>query len=368
MSREVRVGLMFLLSVSILGMSLYFLGNFQEMVGYKIRFKKVNGLAVDSPVHYNGVPIGRVTKIVLEEEVQPGQDVPIIVNIAVHRSVRNHIRASTDADIKSVGVLGDKSILLITRDYGAPILAEGDFINTAATALDVDKLLEQGTDLVTDVGEITKDLKKILNQMANEDGLLQRVISDKELVANLQKAVSGVLGYLENDENMMALMLKDKEFADKVKGDLESVMDDVTTITARYREANGLVPALMTDEEYKRTVQEKLLEVLNESSSYVKTLKDGRGLVHKMTQDEVYAERLTQNLDKASFHLASILEKIDRGEGTAALLVNDPSLYAGLYEVVYGLQHSGISKWYIQRKQKKGARMIDEKQKNKETP
>ena len=36
-------------------------------------------------------------------------------------------------------------------------------------------------------------------------------------------------------------------------------------------------------------------------------------------------------------------------------------------QVVYGVKHSGITKWYIQKKQKKGARILEKQQENEES-
>lgn len=357
MNREVRVGMMFVVSILILGGTLYFLGSFQEMLKYKIRFDQVSGLSVDSPVSFNGVNIGRVSKITLaEEEPTPGA-VPIIVTIAVHRSVRNHIRAASQADIKSIGILGDKSITLITNDYASEILEEGAFIQPAIKRLDVDKLLEQGTDLVTDVTEITENLKKVLAELSGGSGLLHNMIHDEKLANDLKTAVARILHYLEQDENLMTLMLKDPEFAARVRTGVSSVLEDASAVTHDMASGMGLLPALMTDEAYKIEVTGKLNRLLDSTNSFVNALSQSQGLVYRLTQDEDYGRRVSENLEKASFHLASILEKIDEGDGTAALVVNDPELYQGLYEVVYGLQHSGITKWYIQKKQRQGARL-----------
>ncbi len=366
MNREVRVGLMFIISLAILGASLYFLGSFQEMVKYKIKFDKVIGLAVDSPVHFNGVPIGRVSKIVLSEETQQPGQVPIIVTIKVHRSARNHIRHSTEADIKSVGILGDKSILLITRDYTADLLEEGAFIHPSPKMVDVEKLLAQGTDMVTDITAVTENLKKILDQLANEDGVLQRLISDTELADELKATVRRAAAYLENEDSVAGLLLKDPAFAADLKSRVTTISANVAAISEQFREGEGLVPALMTDKAYKQEVQKKINHMLDSTTAYVETLSESRGLLYKLTRDEEYGLRISQNLEKASYHLASILEKIDEGEGTASLVVNDPSLYQGIYEVVYGLQHSGVSKWYLRKKQKKGAKLKAREEEKKE--
>ncbi len=360
MNREVRVGIMFVIALGVLGITLYFLGSFQEMVKYKIKFEKVNGLEVDSPVHFNGVPIGRVTKIVLSEEAEASREVPIIVTLAIHRSARSHIRASTLADIRAIGVLGDKFILLVTKNYDDPVLEEGGFIRPVPKALDVEKLLEQGTDLVTDVTEITEDLKLVLEKLAHGDGTLQRIIQDPQMADNLSLAVDRILAYLQNEQSLMALMLSDPVFANKVKTRTERILDDIAGLTEDYREGTGLLPALLADEAFKKEVQQKVLHMLDAGNAYVDAMNQSKGLLYKLSQDEAYGQRVSENLEKASRHLASILEKIDEGDGSAALAINDPSLYEGLYEVVYGLQHSGLSKWYIRKKQKKGSKLMDE--------
>ena len=357
MSREARVGLMFAVSLIILGVTLYFMGSFQETLGYKIRFSKVFGLEIDSPVQFNGVPIGRVTKIVLSEETPTDQGVPIIVSIAVHRSVRNHIRTTTEADIKSVGILGDKSILLITKDYGTAVLEEGDFIKPSSKMLDVEKLLAQGTDVVADITEVTEDLRKILDQMANENGLIPRLITDTKLADDLHQIVARASSYLETDDNLMAMLFKDPALAKELRTELTSITSNLTAITGKIRNGEGLVPALMTDAAYKDEIKGKIDHLLDSATTLIASLSNEKGLLYRLTQDEAYGERVAQNLDKASFHLASILEKVDKGDGSASLLINDPSLYQGIYEVVYGLQHSGVSKWYIQKKQRKGEKL-----------
>ncbi len=370
MSREARVGVMFLIALALFGVAMYFLTNMKELVTYRIKFDKVNGLAADSTVEFRGVPIGRVTSIELSDEVKAGAQVPIIVTIGIHRTARNHIRTSTFADIRAVGILGDKAILLLTEDYGAPELEEDAFIATAAKALDVDRLLAQGEDLVTDVTAITKDLRTVLADMAAEEGALGSLIGDKKVGNDLKRALAGAADYMQQRDNLLGLLLKDPAFAAMVKSRLEHGLGNFEQLGERYKDADGLLPMLMEDQTFRDETRKRVLALLDDSQAVAASLREGKGLLQKMTSDEPYAERVSTNLEKASFHLASILEKIDTGDGTAAMVLNDPSLYQGLYEVVYGLKHSGLSKWYIQNKQKKGAALLakPDPTKKKETP
>ncbi len=359
MNREVRVGLMFTLSVLILGTALYYVGNFQETLAYRIQFSKVNGLAVDSPVHFNGVPIGRVTKITLDVQERPDGKVPINVDIAVHRSARDHIRTSTVADIKSIGVLGDKYILLLTDDYTAEMLEVDGQIQTSDKGLDVERLLEQGTDFVTDVSQITKDLKQFLTQLNSKQGLIQRMVGDEQFAADLIQRLDKAVGQLENREGLISLLLTDPEFAARFRTEFNQIAGGMNALIEKFEKGDGLIPALMEDAEYRDAFKAKSTALLDNLSGYVTRVSESRGLLYRLTEDEEYGERVAANIEKATFHLASILEKIDQGEGSASLMINDPSLYQGLYQVVYGLEHSGISKWYIQRKRKRGAKMMD---------
>jgi len=366
LSREVRVGLMFTLALIMFGTALYFLGNLKEMVSYKIKFHKVNGLQPDSPVEFRGVPIGRVTRIELDDEINPSSQVPIIVFISVHRTARNHLRTSTIADIRSVGILGDKTILLMTNEYASPVLEEDDFIQVAPSTLDVDKLIEKGEGLFTDFTTITTDLRTLLEKMTTDKGTLNTLISDEAMAKDLKATISGAVSYMEQQDNLLALLMKDPEFAHLVETRVGKSLANVEALTGRYRNANGLLPMLLEDQAYRDQTKEHLDNLFVMAEELVQSYKDGKGLAHVLTQDEAYGKRVSENLEKASFHLSSILEKIDTGDGTASLVVNDPSLYAGLYEVVYGLQHSGLSKWYIQRKQKKGAALKSAPQYEKE--
>jgi phospholipid/cholesterol/gamma-HCH transport system substrate-binding protein len=287
---------------------------------------------------------------------------PIVVTIAVHRSGRNHIREWTEADIRSVGVLGDKSISLVTPDYQAPLLEEGGSIKLSPKVVDVDKLLAQGTDMVADVTEITESLKKLLNTFNQEEGVLQSLIDDPQLALDLKSVVNRAVSDLQRDDTLIALLMRDQSFAAEMRGRIMRITEGIESLTSQYGEAQGLIPMLMADEDYKAEVKSKVDTLLREGITFAESLNEGKGLVHRLLQDEEYGERVAENIEKASYHLASILEKIDEGEGSASMVVNDPSLYEGLYEVVYGIKNSGISSWYIRRKQRQGERLL-EKQK-----
>lgn len=359
MNKEFRVGLMFLIAAAIMIATVYYVGNFQDRVTYRVRFEKVSGLTVDSPVHFNGVPIGRVRKIVLEEEPENLAKADVVVTIEVHRSARAHVRQSTRADIKSIGILGDKYVLLVTSNYSSPELEPDAFIPTVANKLNVDELLQQGTDVVADVSQITEDLKSVLNDLAKGEGTLQMLIRNKDLSDELDGALRQSLAEIRAGQSLAGLVLNNRAFAEDVRKTVENITADWEEIVEPLKSGDGIAPMLMADAEFRDQVRDKVNRLLDELQAAATNFNESRGLYYKMTQDEEYAERVADNIEKSTYHLASILEKLDEGQGSAGLLINDPTLYQGLYEVVYGVQHSGITKWFVQRKRRQGQKELE---------
>ena len=63
----------------------------------------------------------------------------------------------------------------------------------------------------------------------------------------------------------------------------------------------------------------------------------------RLIDDRAYGDRLLAKLDRAIEDLASVVAKLDRGEGTLGKLVNDPALY----DESKGLVHDMRSSWTV---------------------
>jgi phospholipid/cholesterol/gamma-HCH transport system substrate-binding protein len=66
----------------------------------------------------------------------------------------------------------------------------------------------------------------------------------------------------------------------------------------------------------------------------------GQGILHTLIYEPPQEQDLVMEALAAGANLNSILQKIDRGEGTLGLLVNDPTLYDDLKLLVGGAQRS----------------------------
>jgi hypothetical protein len=61
-----------------------------------------------------------------------------------------------------------------------------------------------------------------------------------------------------------------------------------------------------------------------------------------------------------------VAEKIDRGDGTAGRLVNDPALFEAVDDILVGIDESKPLKWLVRNRQRSGIEKRYEAEKAKE--
>src|SRR5213596_1182916 len=132
---------------------------------------------------------------------------------------------------------------------------------------DIEALLGQGGDIVTNIVEVTTSLKD-------------------------------VLGAIQRGEGLLGAMLRNRELGETTLVDVQRTMANVQATTAA-RELLGHV---------RRSARslDQLTTRLNR----------GNGALARVMEDETYARRLLGNLDRAISDLAEVAAKLDRGQGT----------------------------------------------------
>jgi hypothetical protein len=83
-------------------------------------------------------------------------------------------------------------------------------------------------------------------------------------------------------------------------------------------------------------------------------LETEQGLFGRLLNDEAYADALAGDLEAALRNAAEITDKINRGEGTLGLLVNERALHDGAEEIVAGVNDSKFARWLARRYRKRG--------------
>jgi hypothetical protein len=89
-------------------------------------------------------------------------------------------------------------------------------------------------------------------------------------------------------------------------------------------------------------------------SGFSKDLSAGKGLLPKLVKDEDFARELMKDLSRISGSLARVAEKLDRGDGTAGKLVNDPAVYDAIDDILVGVNESKLLRWLVRNRQRSG--------------
>lgn len=98
-------------------------------------------------------------------------------------------------------------------------------------------------------------------------------------------------------------------------------------------------------------------DLLEHASILVKNINEGNSVISRLLKDAETGDRFIKmiaQLEQASTRLNSILEKIDKGEGSVGMLVNDPSTALSLQDLFLGVNESGLLKNLVRRAERDG--------------
>ncbi|HEX4959785.1 MAG TPA: MlaD family protein [Thermoanaerobaculia bacterium] len=371
-AREVRVGLLILAALAVLATTIFVLGQknnlFTSKNRYSVELNSVSGLKPGNPVQLNGVDVGAVEKV----ELPPNPWRQLIrVWITVESRYASRLRAPQGnqpaipgqtpsvARIKTLGLLGDKYIDLTSGSPGYEVIPDGGSI-PAAQPTNVDALLASGEDAMDNVVAISSSLNKILARLERGEGLIGELTSDSESSRRLKASLLGtseslqrVAAKLETGQGPLPRLLNDRALADQ----LAQSMDRLQGILTKAESGEGLLPSLLNDPNAKTQLNETLAtlhKVSQDLQSFTSGLEKSDALLPRLVKDEAYGREVTEQLRQAVQNLNDVSRKLDKGDGTAAKLINDPQIYDAVNDVIVGVHQSRILRWLIRNRQKKG--------------
>jgi phospholipid/cholesterol/gamma-HCH transport system substrate-binding protein len=270
----------------------------------RVRFvaDRADGLSNGSAVLYRGVNVGHVEKLSRAED-----QLHVYIDATVDKSPP--LPANLSAIIRSQGLVGSGAMLVMetTEPQPSGTLAPDQLIQTRFIGLDI--IPPAFTDLALELRGAAKQFR--------DSGLVMHL--DEQLVKT-GKLVDSIQS-----------VLSDPQVRDNLKASLESIRtstEKADRIAANLEKFTGQLDHLTA--EATATITDTHAQVLSLS---------------KQTSDRLQqASKLLDNLD-------SIAEKVNKGQGTAGQIVNDPKLYQNLVETSQELSatvtelHHLIQQW-----------------------
>ena len=277
-SNETKVGVLAALAITLLILGFNFLKGKNLLKGRETVFAvfpKVDGLSTSDAVKINGLQVGTVSEM---EEADA--DVSNVV-VGFHLSRNVNIPDDSYATI-SANPLG-ATVVNIFRGESKTFIKGGDTIRTMRSAGLLDDLK----------GTLTPTMSKVDGTLQSLDSLVEQAgsVLDPKTKANLQATLANLS---EASQSLNVLL-------DPKKGALASTLGNVNSFTGNLKSNNDSINRI----------------IANASALSAR--------LARLELEETVA-RLQKTLD----NLNRTLAKIEKGDGTLGLLVNDPKLYNNL--------------------------------------
>ncbi len=302
-TKTFAVGVVALVALTIIAVGVFLIGREQRFwegrTSYWLQFSRTNGLQEGAPVALDGVNVGWVSRMRFPPDPTARY---VEVKVAVSSNVAPRIRADTVGKIQTLGLLGDKYIALTSGTLQSEPIEPGGLIRSV-DPVDYEAILGQSGDIVTNAIEVTALLRQVLTDINQGEGLIGRLVSDRDF---------------------------GRQFADDLSltlANIESATRRVDDLFARIQAGEGTLGTLMASKEQLSTILANLETASDQAAEFATKLNEGKGALARLATDEEFATQTLDNIQRTSVSIAEIAEKVRAGEGTIGKLVNEDTLY-----------------------------------------
>jgi phospholipid/cholesterol/gamma-HCH transport system substrate-binding protein len=312
------VGMMALATLLITGTLLLLLGKLPTRAGNDypllIRFNYAAGVMEGTPVRKSGVLIGRVSNVGLTD-----QDSQVLVTAKIY--TRNAIYSDEQCRI-SRDLFGDTALIFVSQGGKRPrrerlqpgTAIQGQDMSDDPTGLK--RALEGPINTVNQTGQALKEAseqlgsaaKKIEDLLDSEKGRIHDVLDN---AAESLKAVRSVLGDRETQQRLAQAMKRLPDTLENMNQTFRSADESIKSFTRPGEDGQSTIQRMVHTIE----MTEKALRKFSEPSE--------TGQPAPAQQ----AAAALSNIKEITSILRSIMDRMDRGEGTLGMLLTDRELY-----------------------------------------
>ena len=279
-TNETKVGILAILTVFIFIVGYNFLkGNdvFSNEDAFYAKYDRVYGLSVSKPVLINGYPIGRVSKLTL---LPNGQ---ILAQLKIHSG--HAIPKNTVARLENTDLFSGKAIVLLLGSSSL-FAKDGDTLstNTQKTVIEqVEPIQQKTTQIISRLDSILTSVNGTINPefQRNFERSFASIARTLETLEGTAKKVDGLVG------------------TQSVK--IGTILRNLESISSNFKNNNDKISSIITN-------------------------------IDKVSDDVAKADiaRTITHTNKTLVDLQSLLDKVNTGQGSLGLLVNDKQLYTNL--------------------------------------
>jgi len=299
LNRDIRLGIFVLLGILIFVAGIFMIGSKEDMFMKTFRisaqFTNATGLKPGDYVRYNGVRVGVV------EAVQLQNDTLVRVDMRIQESKRSFIRKDAIANIASDGLMGDKIINITPGNENLPEVNDNDLIRSS-NPLNSDAIMKSLSRTNDNVETIASNLKKLTTDLNESHGALSALIKDTVMSRNIQQS-------FRNIEQLTSQLSAFGSALQQVMSDVKTGKNSIGAILKDTAMAKNLSASV----DQIKTTSDKLINVSDQLSLTASRMNSGNGTVNKLLTDSALAANLDSsvvNFKKATVTLNEDLEAL----------------------------------------------------------
>jgi phospholipid/cholesterol/gamma-HCH transport system substrate-binding protein len=288
---QLKVGALILVALIILAIAILKLGQSGNLFGKRYHLVSfvgnVSGLRIGGPVTIAGQLAGSIDDIrFLPPDADTAHNLKIVLQ--VNQSLQSQVRTDSRAKIKTQGLLGDKVLDISVGTPKFRPLKEGDTL-LIAPAVDYEAVVQQASGIMGQVADVTRDLKRVTDQINRGQGTLGQLLTNRTLYDQLNATLdrtSALMSRLENPRGTIGRLLDDPT----LYYSLNRAVASADSIITGMNRSNGTLAKLLKDD----TLYVHLVNVVSRADSLVSVMAGGNGTMQKLFTDQQLYDQLVK--------------------------------------------------------------------------
>ncbi|MFZ5970947.1 MAG: MlaD family protein [Bacteroidota bacterium] len=269
--RTFRLGIMVIVGVVVFTTAAYLIGQKRDLFSntFQLRavFGNVNGLQPGNNVRFNGINVGSVLSITIQN------DTTIEAVLRIKEKIRPFIKKNAFVSIGTDGLMGNMLVNINPGAGMAPPVEDNDLLKTYSR-IKTDDILKTLNVTNENAALLTSNLLEMLLSVRHGKGIISYLLYDTLFTARLDRSIQNlasttaktnelmstlqqVSADLEKGKGLAGWMLTDTvaqgQIVDALKqlntasGRVEESAADLQLLMARWKQSEGAIPTLMTD-------------------------------------------------------------------------------------------------------------------------
>lgn len=323
---QLKVGVLVIVAIAALTALIFLMSNnaggfFAGHLTLRSYFENSAGLKVGAPVNLEGVTIGTVRAIRID---QTRRLTPVEVIMRVSKTRVNEIRQDSKSSLETVGVLGDTVVDIDSRNANGPPIQNYAEIGTTETP-NLQDVIQASQGTIERLDTILDKVNKIADALSTNRGSIGALINDRTVYnKGLQTLdeLQGLVNNISNGQGSLGKLVTSDDMYNQLKQATQGLNDIVTSINS----GKGTVGRLMKDE----TLYDNLNQTVKNMNQIVTDINSGKGSLGVLVKDPEFARKLNDTVSR----MDSLLTQIDNGQGSAGAFIKNRQLYDHMDELM----------------------------------